>query len=79
VALTSLLLPLYLPFRHLDRIVKLALVESLKHHLHMAKELFWSSLVEDGDSEVHVVGDLDLEGVVLTLDNFLFRDVFGVF
>jgi hypothetical protein len=41
----------------------------------MTEELLWSSLVENSDGEVHFVGDLDLEGAVLTLDDFLFRDV----
>ena len=56
-------------------LVKLALVDGLKHHLHMTEELLWSSLVEDGDGEVHVIGDLDLEGAILTLNDLLFRDI----
>ena len=40
-------------------LVKFALVDGFKHHLHMTKELLWSSLVEDGDGEMHVVRDLD--------------------
>ena len=41
----------------------------------MAKELFWGSLVENSDGEMHVVRNLDLEGTVLTLNDFLFRDI----
>jgi hypothetical protein len=48
-------------------LVKLALVDGLKHHLHMTEELFWGPLVDDTDSEMHVIGHLDLEGTVLTL------------
>ena len=40
-------------------LVKFALVDVLKNHLHMTEELLWSSLVEDGDGEMHVVKDLD--------------------
>ena len=54
-------------------LVKLALVDGFKHHLHMTEELLWSSLVEDGDDEVHVVGHLDFHGVVLAFDDILFR------
>ena len=54
---------------------KLALVDGLKHHLHMTEELFWGPLVEDSDGEMHVIRDLDLEGAVLTLDDFLSRDI----
>ena len=51
------------------------LVDGLKHHLHMTEELFWGPLVENSDGEMHVIGNLDLEGTVLTLSNFLFRDI----
>ena len=45
------------------------------HHLHLTEELCWGSLVEDSDSEVHIVRDLDLEGAVLALNDFFFRDI----
>ncbi len=51
------------------------LVDGFKRHLHMTEELFWCSLVEDGDSEVHVVGHLDFHGAVLAFGDILVRDV----
>ena len=56
---------------------KLALVDGLNHHLHMTEELFWSSLVEDGDGEMHVVRQLDLQDAVLAFDDILFWDCNG--
>ena len=56
-------------------LVKLALVDGFMHHLHMTEKLLWSSLVEDGDSEMHAVRDLDLQSVVLTVNKVLFRDI----
>ena len=56
-------------------LVKLALVNGLKHHLHLTDERFWGPLVEDSDGEVHVIRDLDLEGAVLTRNDFLFMDI----
>ncbi len=41
----------------------------------MTEELLWSSLVKDGVSEVHVVGDLDVQGAVLAFDDVLYRNV----
>ena len=55
-------------------LVKLALVDGFKHHLHMTEELLWSSLVEDGDGEVHVIGHLDYHGAVLAFDDILVSD-----
>ena len=58
-------------------LVKLALVDglNLKYHSHMTEELLWGPLVEDSDGEMHVIRNLDLEGTVLTFDDFLFRDI----
>jgi hypothetical protein len=41
----------------------------------MTEELFWGPLVEDSDSEMHVFRNLDLEGAVLFLYDFLLRDL----
>ena len=41
----------------------------------MTEELFWRSLVEDGDGEVHVVGQLDFHGTVLAFGDIRFSDV----
>jgi len=50
-------------------------VDGLKYYLHVTKHLFWGPLVEESDSKMHVVRNLDLECAVLTLDDFLFRDI----
>jgi len=56
-------------------LVNLVLVYCFKHHLHMTEELFWSSLVEDGDGEVHVIGHLDFQGAVMAFSDIRFRGV----
>jgi hypothetical protein len=41
----------------------------------MTEELLSRSFVEDGDSEMHIIRDLDLQGTFLTVEEILFRNV----